>query len=74
LILETCRTYALFNSCKVTDKQSCNKINRVFTCRPDLESTAEAEGGFKKEQEAEEEQAADVVEWSWRETSRKNLD
>jgi len=62
LILETYRTYSLFNSCKVTDKQSCNKINRIFTCRPDLEDTAEAEGGFKKEEEAEEAQAVDVVE------------
>ena len=41
----------------ITDKQSCNKINRIFTCRPDPEATAEAEGGFKEEEEAEEAQA-----------------
>jgi len=52
----------LFNSYKVTDKQSCNKINRIFTCYPDPEGTAEAEGGFKEEEEAEEAQAVDVVE------------
>jgi len=61
LILETYRTYS-FNSYKVTDKRSCNKINRIFTCRPDLEGTAEAEGRFKEEEEAEEAQAVEVVE------------
>jgi len=44
----------LFNSYKVTGKQSCNKINRNFTCRPDPEGTAEAEGVFKEEEEAQE--------------------
>ena len=79
LILETYRTYALFNSYKVTGKQSCHKINRIFTCRPDPEGTAEAEGGFEEEEEAEEAQAVEVVEvvegsrWSSRERSRKNL-
>ena len=62
---------SLFNSYKVTDKQSCNKINRIFTCRPDPEATAEAEGGFKEEEEAEEAQAE---RWPRREGSRKYLD
>jgi len=61
LILETYRTYSLFNSYKVTDKQSCNKINRIFPCRPDPEGTAEAEGSLKGE-EAEEAQTVEVVE------------
>jgi len=52
----------LFNSYKVTDGQSCNKINKVFTCRPDPEGTAEAEGGLKEEEEAEEAKAVEVVE------------
>jgi len=54
-------SYSLFNSYKVTGNQSCNKINRIFTCRPDPEGTAEAEG-FKEEEEAEEAQAVEVVE------------
>jgi len=61
LILETYRTYSLFNSYKVTDKQSCNKINTIFTCHPDPEGTAEAEGDFKEEEEAEG-KAVEVVE------------
>jgi len=52
----------LFNSYKVTDKQSCNKINTIFTCRPDPEGTAEAEGGFKEEEEAAEAKAVEVIE------------
>jgi len=62
LILETYRTYSLFNPYEVTDKQSCNKIDRIFTCRPDPEDMAEVEGGFKEEAEAEEAQAVDPVE------------
>ena len=62
MILETYRTHFLFNSYKVTDKQSYNKINRIFTCRPDPECTAEAEGVFKEEEEAEEAKAVEVVE------------
>jgi len=62
LILETYRTYSLFNSYKVTNKQSCNKIDRIFTCRPDPEGTAEVEGGFKEEEEAQEAQAVEPVE------------
>jgi len=61
LILETYRTYS-FNSYKVTDKRSCKKTNRTPTCRPDPEGTAEAEGRFKEEEEAEEAQAVEVVE------------
>jgi len=52
----------LFNSYKVTDKQSCNKINTIFTCRPDPEGTAEAKGGFKEEEEAAEAKAVEAVE------------
>ena len=52
----------MFNSYKVTDKQSCNKIDRIFTCRPDPEGTAEVEGGLKEEGEAEEAQLLELVE------------
>ena len=56
------RTYSLFNSYKVTDKQSCKKINTNFTCRPDPEGTAEAEGVFKEEEGAAEAKAVEVIE------------
>ena len=52
----------MFNSYKVTDRQSCNKINKVFTCRPDPEGTAEAEGVLKEGEEAEEAKAVEAVE------------
>jgi len=62
VILEAYRTYSLFNSYKVTDKQSCNKINRRFTCILDPEGMAEAEESFKEEEEAEVAQTVEVVE------------
>ena len=62
MILEAYRTYFLFNSYKVTNKQSCNKINRRFTCIPDREGMAEAEESFKEEEEAEVAQTVEVVE------------
>ena len=52
----------MFNSNEVTDQQSWNKIDRIFTCRPDPEDTAEVEGGFKKQAESEKAQAVDPVE------------
>ena len=62
MILETYRTYSWSNSYKATDKQSLNKIDRIFTCRRDPEGTAEVEGGFKEEEEAEEARAVEAVE------------
>jgi len=52
----------LFDSYKVADKRSRNKINRIFTCRQDPEGTTEAEGGFKEEEGAIGAQAVEVVE------------
>ena len=42
--------------------QSCNTINRIFTCRLDPEGTVEAESGSKEAEEAEEAKAVEVVE------------
>jgi len=52
LLILTYRTYSLFNSYKVTDKQSCGKIKRIFTFYPDPEGTAKAEAGFKEKEDA----------------------
>ena len=62
MILQTYRTPSLFNSYKVTDQQSCNKINRILTGCPDPGGTEEAERGFKEEEAAEVARAVEVVE------------